>query len=227
MSKASTVASMRSRRRCFHQLIRVRGTLYSQAPQKVNVRLGWQPSGRQCRHRHVHDPRKLFEGGEAGYGNHARMEDLCGRAALNGRCCRGSSTSICTCRLCHSGARPPAYQFYRSRPLRLIANALMVKPNSPINDVSMLPGKTVACRSEPRRTTCWLPSLRRTLENRSGDGHQTTNMPVPEAIKVPAGIDVAPLGCRALHWLSLDLPSCSSTPTATLAGQQVAGHTST
>lgn len=73
-----------------------------------------------------------------------------------------------------------------------IANALMVRPNSPINDVSMLAGKTVGL---PIGTSAhyMLASIVQTHFGKSIDemGIKLVNMPVSEAIKMPLGIDVA------------------------------------
>lgn len=73
-----------------------------------------------------------------------------------------------------------------------IANALMVAPKSPLNDVAMLPGKTVGL---PLGTSAHyvLASIVQTHFGKSIDemGIKLVNMPVPEAIKMPGGIDVA------------------------------------
>lgn len=73
-----------------------------------------------------------------------------------------------------------------------IANALMVAPKSPINDVSMLPGKTVGL---PLGTSAHyvLASIVQTHFGKSIEeiGMKLVNMPVSEAIKMPSGIDVA------------------------------------
>ena len=73
-----------------------------------------------------------------------------------------------------------------------IANALMVAPKSPINDVSMLPGKTVGL---PLGTSAhyMLASIVQTHFGKSIEeiGLKLVNMPVSEAIKMPTGIDVA------------------------------------
>jgi len=73
-----------------------------------------------------------------------------------------------------------------------IANALMVAPKSPINDVSMLPGKTVGL---PLGTSAHyvLASIVQTHFGKSIEemGIKLVNMPVPDAIKMPTGIDVA------------------------------------
>jgi ABC-type nitrate/sulfonate/bicarbonate transport system substrate-binding protein len=73
-----------------------------------------------------------------------------------------------------------------------IANALMVAPNSPINDVALLPGKTVGL---PIGTSAHyvLASIVETHFSSSIEqqGIRLVNMPVSEAIKMPTGIDVA------------------------------------
>lgn len=73
-----------------------------------------------------------------------------------------------------------------------IANALMVAPKSAINDVSMLPGKTVGL---PLGTSAhyMLASIVQTHFGKSIEeiGMKLVNMPVSEAVKIPTGIDVA------------------------------------
>ncbi|MSP67030.1 MAG: hypothetical protein EXQ96_02820 [Alphaproteobacteria bacterium] len=73
-----------------------------------------------------------------------------------------------------------------------IANAVLVAPKSPINDVSMLPGKTIGL---PIGTSAHyvLASILYTHFGKSPDelGIKLINMPVTEAIKMPTGIDAA------------------------------------
>src|SRR5919202_4097615 len=73
-----------------------------------------------------------------------------------------------------------------------IANAVMVKPGSPINEVSKLAGKTVGL---PVGTSAhyMLASVVRAHFGKSIEeaGIRLVNMPVTEAIKIPDGIDAA------------------------------------
>lgn len=73
-----------------------------------------------------------------------------------------------------------------------IANAIMVRPGSPINDVSKLAGKTIGL---PVGTSAHyvLASIIQTHFGKSIEdvGIRLVNMPVTEAVKIPEGIDAA------------------------------------
>jgi ABC-type nitrate/sulfonate/bicarbonate transport system substrate-binding protein len=170
----------------------------AQAPlKKVNVRLGWQPlSGGSAAIAMYMIREKLFEkeAAKLGYEITPEWKTFAAGPPSNEAMLSGQLDIDM-----HLSALPTVARLATGIPVvpiatvgSNIANALMVKPNSAINDVSMLPGKTVGL---PIGTSAHyvLASIVATHFGKSIEemGIKLLNMPVPEAIKMPAGIDVA------------------------------------
>src|SRR5262245_43174144 len=170
----------------------------AQAPaKKLNVRLGWQPlSGGSAAIAMLMIREKLFEkeAAKLGYEITPEWKTFAAGPPSNEAMLSGQLDIDM-----HLSALPTVARLATGIPVvpiatvgSNIANALMVRPNSPINDVAMLPGKTVGL---PVGTSAHyvLASIVATHFGKSIEelGIKVLSMPVPEAIKMPAGIDVA------------------------------------
>src|SRR6478672_10256562 len=150
MSKASTVASiLLAAVAAFISLFGFVEPSTAQAPlKKVNVRLGWQPlSGGSAAIAMYMIREKLFEkeATKLGYEITPEWKTFAAGPPSNEAMLSGQLDIDM-----HLSALPTVARLATGIPVvpiatvgSNIANALMVKPNSPINDVSMLPGKTV------------------------------------------------------------------------------------
>src|SRR6516165_989974 len=171
---------------------------FAQAPlKKLDVRLGWQPlSGGSAAIAMYLIREKLFEkeAAKLGYEITPEWKTFAAGPPSNEAMLSGQLDIDM-----HLSALPTVARLATGIPVvpiatvgSNIANALMVRPNSPINDVAMLPGKTVGL---PVGTSAHyvLASIVATHFGKSIEemGIKILNMPVPEAIKMPAGIDVA------------------------------------
>jgi ABC-type nitrate/sulfonate/bicarbonate transport system substrate-binding protein len=199
MSKASTIARMLiAAVAAFIVLFGCVESSTAQAPlKKVNVRLGWQPlSGGSAAIAMYLIREKLFEkeAAKLGYEITPEWKTFAAGPPSNEAMLSGQLDIDM-----HLSALPTVARLATGIPVvpiatvgSNIANALMVRPNSPINDVSMLPGKTVGL---PIGTSAHyvLASVVATHLGKSIEdtGIKLVNMPVSEAIKMPAGIDVA------------------------------------
>lgn len=164
---------------------------------KVDVRLGWQPlSGGSAAIAMYMIREKLFEkeGAKLGYEISPEWKTFAAGPPSNEAMVAGQLDIDM-----HLSALPTVARIGSGVPVvpiatvgSNIANALMVAPKSPINDVSMLPGKTVGL---PLGTSAHyvLASIVQTHFGKSIQemGIRLVNMPVPDAIKMPSGIDVA------------------------------------
>lgn len=164
---------------------------------KVDVRFGWQPlSGGSAAIAMMMIREKLFEkhAAKLGYAITPEWKTFPSGPASNEAMISGNLDIDM-----HLSALPTVARIATGVPVvpiavvgSNIANALLVAPNSPINDVSMLPGKTVGL---PLGTSAHyvLASIVYTHFGKSIQeaGIKLVNMPVPDAVKMPQGIDVA------------------------------------
>ena len=167
------------------------------AQRKLDVRLGWQPlAGGSAAIAMVMIREKLFEKHAAalGYVITPEWKTFAAGPPSNEAMISGQLDIDM-----HLSALPTVARIATGVPVvpiavvgSNIANALMVAPKSAINDVAMLPGKTVGL---PLGTSAHyvLASIVQTHFGKSMDelGIKLVNMPVPDAIKMPQGIDVA------------------------------------
>ena len=171
---------------------------FGQAPlKKVVVRLGWQPlSGGSAAITMYMIRDKLFEkeAAKLGYDITPEWNTFAAGPASNEAMMAGQLDIDMGL-----SALPTVARLATGIPVVPIAvtgsnlgNAIMVAPHSPINDVALLPGKTVGL---PLGTSAHylLTSIIETHFGKSIQdvGIHLVNMPVSEAIKMPAGIDAA------------------------------------
>ena len=171
---------------------------FAQAPlKKLDVRLGWQPlSGGSAAIAMYLIREKLFEkeAAKLGYEITPEWKTFAAGPPSNEAMMAGQLDIDM-----HLSALPTVARLATGIPVVPIAtvgsnigNAVMVRPHSPINDMALLPGKTVGL---PLGTSAHylLASIVETHFGKSIQdmGIRLVNMPVAEAIKMPAGIDLA------------------------------------
>jgi len=171
---------------------------FGQAPlKKLVVRLGWQPlSGGSAAIAMYMIREKLFEkeAAKLGYEITPEWKTFAAGPPMNEAMMSGQLDIDM-----HLSALPTVARLATGIPVVPIAvvgsnlgNAIMVAPNSPINDVALLPGKTVGL---PLGTSAHylLTSIIETHFGKSIQdmGIHLVNMPVSDAIRMPTGIDAA------------------------------------
>lgn len=178
-------------------LVMVVSAAQAQAPKPLTVRLGWQPlAGGSAAIAMVMQRDKLFEQAAERHGYNLTIEWKTFAAGPP------SNEAMVAGHLdldMHLSALPTANRIAAGIPAlpfavvgSNIANAILVKPGSSINDVSKLAGKTVGA---PIGTSAHyvLASIVRAHfdKNLEEAGIRIINMPVTEGVKVPPGVDAA------------------------------------
>lgn len=169
----------------------------AQTPKPLTVRLGWQPlAGGSAAIAMVMERDKLFEKAAESFGYKLTIEwKTFAAGPPSNEAMVGGHLDLDM----HLSALPTANRIAAGIPATPIAvvgsniaNAIMVKPGSPISDVSKLVGKTVGA---PIGTSAHyvLASIVQAHFGKSLEeaGIRIINMPVTEGVKVPQGVDAA------------------------------------